>query len=323
MRHILPFLSIICLLHPTLEANAQGCSDAGVCTAGPIGEIPTHTDSTITEYEPKHYARMTFSYAIGERSTTVLQLIPEVGFGITDRWGVQLRVPYITIDGDLGSNSGVGDPMITTSYAFIKEDQKRLDAMVGVKLHSGNANDTWEGVSTAQITRSLPMPYQTSLGTTDLLLGVNYRYKRWTGALAWQHVLVQENKNDHIHLNWLDNTAGLSYFESAGLERADDAVARLLYAIPVGRLAIQPGLLAILHLGQDTREQPVDFFMSERIAIEGSEGLTLNLTTDLRYKLSPTWWLEASAGAPVVVREVRPDGLTRALVANVGLRFAF
>ncbi|WKZ67400.1 MAG: hypothetical protein QY325_05615 [Flavobacteriales bacterium] len=305
------------------HAIAQGCSDAGVCTAGPIVEIPVLTDSTSTEKEPRHYARMTFSYAIGERSTTVLQVIPEVGFGITNRWGVQLRVPYMSIEGDLGSNSGVGDPVLTTSYAFIKEDQRRLDAMVGVKLNSGNADDPLEGTSTAMTTRSLPMPYQTSLGTTDLLVGVNYRHKRWTGALAWQHVLVHQNKNDYLHLNWLDNAVGRAYFESAGLERADDAVARLLYAIPIGKLTIQPGILAIMHLGQDTRERPLTFDRSERIAIEGSEGLTLNLTADLRYKLSSSWWLEASAGAPSVVREVRPDGLTRALVANVGLRFAF
>lgn len=321
MRYVL-ILLIGAAVSP-FHAIAQGCSDAGVCTAGPIGEIPTVTDSTTTEDEHRHYARMTFSYAIGERSTTVLQVIPEVGFGITDRWGVQLRVPYMTIDGDLGSNSGVGDPVLTSSYAFIKEDHKRLDGMVGVKLNSGNANDNSDGSFIDQVPRSLPMPYQTSLGTTDLLLGVNYRYKRWTGALAWQHVLVHENKNGYLHLNWLDNAVGRTYFESAGLERADDVVARLLFALPVGKLTIQPGMLVIMHLGEDTREQPVDFFTSERIAIEGSDGLTLNVTADLRYKLSRAWWLEASVGSPLVVREVRPDGLTRALVANVGLRFAF
>lgn len=323
MRYHHSLLVAALLLVSSAEVNAQGCSDAGVCTAGPIGEVPLLNDSTTTENEPQHYARMTFSYAIGERSTTVLQVIPEVGLGITDRLDVQLRVPYMTIEGDLGSNSGVGDPVLTSSYAFIKEDHQRLDALIGVKLNSGNANDPWEGISTSQVPRSLPMPYQTSLGTTDLLLGVNYRYKRWTGALAWQHVLVQENKNDYLHLNWLDNAVGRTYFESAGLERADDAVARLLYALPIGKLTIQPGVLAILHMGKDTRERPVDFFTSERIAIEGSEGLTLNLTADLRYKLGRAWWLEASVGSPLVVREVRPDGLTRALVANVGLRFAF
>jgi hypothetical protein len=179
------------------------------------------------------------------------------------------------------------------------------------------------GPSSIRVPRSLPMPYQTSLGTTDLLLGVNYRYKRWTGALAWQHVLVHENKNGYIHLNWLDNAVGRTYFESAGLERADDAVARLLYALPFGKLTIQPGMLAIMHLGEDTREQPVDFFTSERIAIEGSEGLTLNLTADLRYKLSRAWWLEASVGSPWWCVKCDPMGLTRALVANMGVRFAF
>ena len=317
----LPFAAMAALF--SVDSRAQGCSDAGVCTAGPLGEMPSLPDSVGTAEEPRHYARLTFSYAVGERSTTVLQVIPEVGFGISDRWGVQLRVPYMSIEGDLGNNSGVGDPVITTSYAVIKEDTRRLDAMVGVKLNSGNANDPWEGISTAQTTRSLPMPYQTSLGTTDLLFGVNYRYKRWTGALAWQHVLVQENKNDFLHLNWLDNAAGRAYFESAGLERADDAVARLLYAIPIGRLTIQPGILAIMHLGQDTRERPLSFGTSERIAIDGSEGMTLNLTLDAGYRINDRWTLELTYGSPLIVREERPDGLTRSMVLNAGMRHAF
>ena len=51
--------------------------------------------------------------------------------------------------------------------------------------------------------------------------------------------------------------------------------------------------------------------------------LTLNLTADARYKLSDTWALEASFGTPMITREARPDGLTRALVANMGLRVGF
>jgi hypothetical protein len=97
------------------------------------------------------------------------------------------------------------------------------------------------------------MPYQSSLGTTDLLLGANYRYHRWNTALAFQLPLQQNNENQFTHPAWGNDPRALGYFESAFLERAPDAVIRLQYAIPINRLAVQPGLLAIQHLGQDTR----------------------------------------------------------------------
>lgn len=326
MRYILPFLLIHILVLIAHDASAQGCSDAGVCTAGPIGEMPSLLDSVGTAEEPRHYARLTFSYAVGERSTTIFQVVPELGIGITDRWGAQLRLPYMSISGDLGSNSGLGDAVVTTSYAFIKNDKQRLDAMVGLKAYTTDAAEG-ERINEMSV-RTLPMVYQRSLGTTDLLLGVNYRHGRWSGALAWQHVLTDKNANQFDHINYAATDAeARAYEETLFLRRADDLVVRLQYAQRFGKLTVQPGLLAIQHLGTDTRLDAgsVNWVTQSlpRVDIEGSDGLTLNLTADARYKLSDTWALEASFGSPLVTREARPDGLTRALVANMGLRFAF
>ncbi len=304
---------------------AQGCSDAGVCTAGPIGELPVLSDSTTAD-ESRHYARLTFSYAIGERSTTIFQAVPEVGFGITERWGVQVRMPYMSISGDLGQNSGVGDIVITTSFAFIKKDKQRLDAVLGFKGYS-TAADEGE-MATVSTVRTYPMVYQRSLGTSDLLLGVNYRRGRWSGALAWQHVVTDMNNNHFDHINYAPSDAvARAYEETLFLWRADDLVARLQYAHRFGNLTLQPGLLAIYHLAEDTR---LDFDATNwvdmripRVGIKGSDGLTLNLTADARYRLSHSWALEANVGTPMITRDARPDGLTRALVVNMGLRFAF
>ncbi|MEZ4756731.1 MAG: hypothetical protein R2817_07885 [Flavobacteriales bacterium] len=322
LTQIIPLRAYRHLLLPLLvlgisaQAMGQGCSDAGVCTAGPIGEVTVHTDSSTTA-EPRHFARLTFSYAIGERSTTILQVVPEVSIGATERLSFQLKVPTISVSGDLGSNSGLGDPVLTSSYQFIKKDHERLDGLVGVKLNSGDATALRDG-------RPLPMPYQTSLGTTDLLLGISYKWKRFSGALAYQHVLVQDNRNGFFRSAWAgsaDSTAAAGYFASLLLERANDAVVRAQYAVPVGKLILQPGLLAIMHLGEDTQLNTAD--LAQRVAITGSDGLTLNLTVDARYKLSDSWAIEAAFGSPLVVREVRPDGLTRAMVLNLGLRYSF
>lgn len=297
------------------KVNAQGCSDAGVCTAGPVGELHLLGDSTT--HEPRHFARLTFSVATGEQGTSIFQVVPEVSIGATDRLAFQLKVPYISASGNLGSNSGVGDPVITSSYAFIKQDRQRFDGLLGVKVPSGDANAVAGELS-------LPMPYQTSLGTTDLLAGVNYRIKHISAAIAYQHVLSQRNENGFLRTVWSgspDSSDAAGYFESYQLERANDAVVRVQYAISIGKLAVQPGLLAIVHLANDTRGDGSE--PPQRVTIENSSGLTLNMTIDGGFKFSDHWVLELAYGSPLVTREVRPDGLTRSMVLNLGLRYGF
>lgn len=310
-------LPVVLLLTAPFSAFSQGCSDAGVCTAGPIGEVQNPTDSLGQAEEFRHMARLTFSYGAGEQGVTVVQVVPEIGIGLTDRLGLQLKVPYVSASGNLGSNSGVGDPTLSVSYAAIKETHRRLDLLLGSKLNANKADArNADGLS-------LPMPYQTSLGTTDLLAGVNYRWKRWSAALAYQHVLVNNNENAFTHDAWMDDMEALGYFESAFLDRADDAVARLQYSIPVSSgFIVQPGALAIMHLAEDVYTAQSTAGM-ERKPIAGSDGLTLNLTIDARWAFSDRWALELAYGSPLVTRTARPDGLTRSMALNAGLRYSF
>lgn len=299
-----------------IETKAQGCSDAGVCTAGPIGDLTLMSDSGALGTDERNEARIMFSYAIGEQNTVILQTTPEFTFSLSKRIRVNARIPFMHISGNLGNNSGVGDPVITGSYAIVKSLPERLDLLVGVKLNSGNAT------STNDLLQPYPMPYQTSLGTKDLLLGLNYRNRRWSAALAYQLVMVDENRNSFTHEAWPEVPEAQGYFESSGLLRADDAVARIQYAFKVARLVIQPGFLAIYHVTNDHREVSINQ-IPEVVPVDGSQGLTLNITGDVRYPLGDHWSLEGAFGTPVIVREVRPDGLTRSMVLNVGLRYAF
>lgn len=316
MRILRSLVLVSMLLRLAPSAKGQGCSDAGVCTAGPLGDVSITSDSGALGFDNRHEARMIMSYAIGEQGTVILQATPEMNLRVSPRLRLQARVPFMSISGNLGKNSGVGDPMITGSYAIIQKSSKRLDVLVGMKFNSGKATATDDRI------RSLPMPYQTSLGTRDLLLGINYRKQRFTAGLAYQHVLVNNNKNGYLHLFWMDDPAGQAYFESAGLVRADDAVARVQYAFPIGRLVLQPGLLAIQHVKDDQRTE-VDQFGPRLVPVDGSQGLTLNITADARLPISKNVSLEGSFGTPVITRTVRPDGLTRSVVLNAGVRYAF
>jgi hypothetical protein len=313
--------------------SAQGCSDAGVCTAGPIGQLHLWQDSTADDVDYRHMARINYSYALGEQGTTIMQVMPEVSIGIGPKFAIQAKVPYVATNGELGDNSGIGDAIVTSSYAFIKEQERTLTGVIGLRLPTGSTiarapvrADVGSQTGTVLAIADLPMPYQTGLGTTDLLLAMNWRHKRYVASLAYQHVLVNKNENRFSHVAWNSDPAILGYFESNMLDRGDDVVLRLQYAYGCGRLALQPGLLAIYHLQNDSRlndAAPMSDMGSDRITLAGSQGLTLNLTADLRYKLAEKWAIEATFGTPVITRDVRPDGLTRSLVTGVGVRYRF
>lgn len=316
------------------SVRAQGCSDAGVCTAGPIGEFHFSPDSLPKRTEPRHMARITYSHGIGERRTVIQQIIPELAIGITKRLGLQAKVPYMSALGDLSNaggtrpNAGIGDAVITASYTFIKEQDRMLTGVLGMRLPTGTTDAQNTDPTTSQRIRSLPMPYQTGLGTTDLLFGLIYRRGRITTTLAYQHVLDNRNMNAFDHASWDNDARALGHFESNRLERADDAVARIQYAIPWRRFSFQPGLLGIMHMAEDRRlEGMADpggiMPMAGMVQVPGSKGLTLNATMDLRYRIAGNWHAELSYGSPLLVRKERPDGLTRSMVLNVGLRYAF
>jgi hypothetical protein len=44
---------------------------------------------------------------------------------------------------------------------------------------------------------------------------------------------------------------------------------------------------------------------------------------DAAYRLTDKWTLELAYGSPLITREVRPDGLTRSLVLNMGATWRF
>lgn len=308
----------------SLYTLAQGCSDAGVCSAGTIGQIHLLSDSAGAA-EPRHYARLQYGFGVGEQGVSIMQVIPELSLGLSQRLSVQLKVPYVSASGELGDNAGVGDAILTGSYRFVNEVQRGLTGSLGFRLPTGKTDAGVPDAVQSFRDRALPMPYQTGLGSIDLLAGIEWRRGRWIVAAAYQHVLSQGNGNSFTALEWADKPEAADYFPAAQLRRANDAVVRFQYLYRRQRLALQPGMLAIYHLSNDTRLDRLQMVPLEaiRATIDGSQGLTLNATLDVRYTLNDHWALELSGGTPLVTRDNRPDGLTRALVLNSGVRFTF
>jgi hypothetical protein len=287
----------------TQRLSAQGCSDAGVCS---IGGYSAQVVDSLTNGSAYTYLRITLSVASGEQGTLVLQSIPEFGIRLLPNLSIIGRIPLMQISGNLANTAGTGDLTGLLRWNAWKKKSALLSLSAGLKFPSGKTDLETESLS-------LPMPYQTGLGTTDLLAGVDVVSGKWIASIAWQRILDHNNRNRFLRAAWENNEDAQKYFESAGLIRGDDATLRVERELKLKNIEFAPGLLAIYRLQKDrivsSEEQEVE--------LKNSDGLTLNITASAAWSFLPRHRLQAQLGFPVVVRETRADGLTRTAVVNI------
>lgn len=294
----------------SLTASAQGCSDAGVCT---IHSILDNIAGTTLIAKKKNEISTGFQFGIGERSINYYTPYLEYTRTLGQRTSLTGKFSYAFIQGELTDISGPADIVVSVSHVFSKEAKWEKSFIAGVKLPLNNAGRQREGIL-------LPMPYQTSLGTTDLLLGLNYKRKSFGATLAWQQPLQAGNKNGFLPGDYPAEPLTLNYWPSNNFQRKGDLVGRVSWNFQADKkFAVRPGLLGIYHLGNDTYLDR----MKIRRYIYNSAGLTLNGTLFLHYTQKNGNSFELSAGTPFIVRDQRPDGLTRKFVAGLEYRFRF
>jgi hypothetical protein len=142
-------------------------------------------------------------------------------------------------------------------------------------------------------------------------------YKRWDFNAALQIPVVNLNKNSYF-----SEYSGTDDFPSTNLfERKPDALVRATYSIktPNKKFAFKPNILFIYHLGEDSFEN----ILGKREAIVGSDGLTVNGNLITNYTINSQNSIELSLASPFVVREIRPDGLTRSFVLGLQYKLTF
>jgi len=164
------------------------------------------------------------------------------------------------------------------------------------------------------------MHYQSSLGTYDLIVGVNYSIMDLGVSLALQQPIINSNENEFIQPTD-QNLAEYKYSSTNSFNRKGDLVLRASYYLMVSenKFYVRPGLLGIYHLDDDSYKDQNGVEQS----IDGSKGLTLNANIFLNYRFSESKSLELSFGFPFVTRDQRPDGLTREFVSGLEYTYSF
>lgn len=297
-------LLLAILLLPYLEVTGQGCSDAGFCTAGSLGS------KEFTQTGPN--SQLEFSLTIGDGERSSYMYIPQLEYSYTfkNKGYVEIKVPYYIVSGIEG-RSGVGDPIITYSHPLKSSGTFLLEATAGARIGTGRAD------AVSQEGMPLPMPYQRSLGTTDFILGVKARWQYLSIATGYQQPVFQYNSNGYIAGQFPSaGPAYNQYFSSRELRRKADMLLSANGHYTSGKWSFSGGPLLIWHTGNDRWLDET----GKEYAIVGSKGITLNLTAFVQYA-TPRFSISLAAGAPVVVRDVRPDGLTRSWIVTPSFAF--
>lgn len=295
----------VAIIFISFNGYSQGCSDAGFCTMGSLQPMQ-NSDSTY-----RHTFKLNFSNGIGEQDTKHPQIIPEFEFSFFKNNSIQLKVPFVRVTGDLGDNQGLGDISISTSQLFSSKDNQSFTGTLGFKIPTGTTDYSENGIP-------LAMPYQTGLGTFDLIIGFTYQYKKWRLGAGYQMVLDNNNKN-RFPTDTSIHPFEANYFISNLLDRGDDALLRLERTFTVKKFNFMVGVLGIYRLQKD---KIVDR-SGAVVALVGSDGITLNATAGINYTITKRFGVNFIFGAPLVVRDVRADGLTRSSVGTLGLAYRF
>jgi hypothetical protein len=303
MQTSFKILTIFFLSLTTYYANAQGCSDAGFCT---INSIKPNSSNTVTE--STNQVKVGVSLGSADNSISIFGNYIEYSKQVTNSFGIDAKITSLSQSGNGISNFGISDIYLTGNYKV----NEKLKLIFGAKIPLTDGNKMKDNIA-------LPMDYQSSLGTFDLIFGAGYEVKKLQFVLAFQQPLSQ-NKNEFIADNYPVNSKIRDFQSTNKFKRSGDILLRVSYPIMLSeKLKLTPSLLPIYHLSNDKYTN----ILGIENEIKGSQGLTLNSNAYLDYEINNKNALQLNVGMPFIVRDSRPDGLTRSFVVNLEYKIKF
>ncbi len=224
---------------------------------------------------------------------------------VNSKSSIDIKLTYIAQKNTLATSNGLSDLFINANWLIANN----LTLTTGCKLALSNGNADVDG-------KYLPMDFQHSLGTFDLILGLGYNLSGLQLFLAGQQPL-NKSKNKFLSESYPAGSGFRDYQSTNNYKRKGDILLRASYPISLGStFTITPSILPIYHMGDDEFTNA----LGEVETIVDSKGLTLNANLFIDFAINNTNKISLSFAAPLVTRKVRPDGLTRKYVA--GLEYA-
>lgn len=285
----------------TFESFGQGCSDAGICTLASFkpGSL-NNIDSLQTSI------KVGASMGSADHDISIFGTYVEYERNISNNLDFNAKLTTLAQSGNNISVWGLSDVYLTGKYRFYNH----LYLILGAKIPLTDANRYKDN-------RPLPMDYQSSLGTIDGIAGLGYSLSNLQLMLGYQQPFIQ-NDNNFVSESYIKDNILSTFPTTNKFKRSSDALFRISYAVPImNSLVITPSFLSVYHLSDDMYQSSP----GKQSPIIDSKGLTVNGNLYLDYHFLRRHSVQLSAGAPLVVRKVRPDGLTRGLVLSLEYKY--
>jgi len=278
----------------------QGCSDAGFCTMGAM-----KPDQTFNRKVDFKLRSLEISYYRGTStlSPIIYSVTADMSIGITKDLAFQLKVPYQWVNGNFGNTRNLGDISFSLTKTLISNQHIDLMVTLGGKIPTNKSNKTNENGLV------LPMYYQTSLGSYDIVGGVSLLTRKWLLAFGYQQALTA-NENSFHWGEWV-NYPSREYLSNhdvgIGLKRGIDLMFRVERNFRFINYSFNFGLLPIYRI---TPDQGI-IITRENGGVVKTTGLALSALGGFTYHVNTTSAVKLLYGYKIVDRNVNPDGLTR------------
>ncbi len=300
-----------------LTAWSQGCSDAGFCTMGAM-----KPDQPYNKRVQLKLKTIEFSYYRGTTSLTPIIYVANIdfNFSLNARSAFQVKLPYQWIVGTLGQTAGIGDLSFCYTRNVYSSDRFDINASVGAKVPTNNSNIT-AGPN------ALPMYYQTSLGTYDLIAGLSLINRQWLFATGIQIPFNQNGNKFDWHTWQSSDPTEQAYVQlypnSTDLKRGIDVMLRVERNFRLSRFNFTAGLLPIYRITADEITNFQGVRTSQDAKGNVAKGLALSWILTTGYSFNTHSAVRLLVGHKIEQRAFSPDGLTREFVASLGYSYRF
>lgn len=316
MKKYLPFIYAFIFI-VTTEGLAQGCSDAGFCTMGAMK--PDQSFNKKIEFKLRS---MELSFYRGTTTLTPVIYVAnaDMTFGLNSKTFFQLKLPYQAVRGRLANTSGLGDISVCFTRNIRSTERYDINLSVGGKIPTNNSDKAING-------RPLPMYYQTSLGTYDLITGISLITRQWLFATGIQ-IPLNKNNNQFTWSAWdghEEEAYANRYNQAKNLKRGTDVMIRIERNFRFSRLNFSAGLLPIYRITKDeiTRSGKDAGSPQTRIVHPDTKGLALSGIFTAGYNFDVRSGVKLLLGQKIVQRKFNPDGLTREFVSTLSYAYRF
>jgi hypothetical protein len=238
----------------------------------------------------------------------------DLNFSLNSRTTFQLKLPYQGARGRLANTSGLGDISLCITRTLVNTEKSDINFTIGGKIPTNHSAKDVDG-------HPLPMYYQTSLGTYDLIMGISFISRNWLLATGIQHPF-NKNKNQFLWQAWEGSPdeayIGL-YNQARELKRGTDVMVRVERNWRFSRLNFSLGVLPIYRINNDE----IRLADNKIVKPKGAKGLALSGIFTTGYSMNVKSGLKLLIGHKIVQRDNNPDGLTRELVTTLGYYYRF